>query len=564
MRDKVLNYFPYLLALLFFLYALNFIGYGLPLHLVGDEESLIGGALKMLELRSIAPIVHQSEFSILYYPTLLPYLYVIFWLPYLILIYFFAPHIASITELSCYVLTHLDMLWILARIPSVIAGSALIVVLYKIARKLFPRDILVALFSSCLLSLSFLHFQLSIVSGHWIFDTLFFFLVVYFLLANNFHDAKSSIWAGIFAGLGFGSSSLGFVSLFFASLLYLVLNLREHRFGLANKKFWYFFGVAIGFAAVFIILHPGAYLYVLAGNDTPGLAVKNFGFIRTELASSLYYLFSGDFMITTLSIVGLVLFALYGFARYALISVATLILYEILLVYFFHNAPRYHIYLIPIQALAAGYAIAVVYNHFKASRLTRNLTYFILFLVFLVSSVVLGRYSALLSVPTTEQRAAEWIRVHASKDNFIIDSSTISFFQSDDSMDAQQDRGRVSATARALRDVDITRYGVQKLNYTNLHFWNDSNLTWGSIEEFVRSFTPRYYIVSFSGRSFGSSEAQRYLLEHGSLIRSFSNTDGVGVIDEAIEPSGDLGIGARQLFRIRRFGQNVNIYALTF
>lgn len=552
------------MTLLFFLYALHFIGYGLPLHLVGDEESLVGGALKMLELRTIAPVLHRSEFAILYYPTLLSYLYIILWTPYLIATYLFSHYGASVSEFTPYVLTHLDDLWMLSRIASVIAGSALIFVLCDIAHTLFPRDNRVALFSSGLLGLSLLHFQLSVVSGHWIFDTLFFFTVVSLLLRNKFRDTRSALLGGIVAGLGFGLSSMGFVSLFFVIMLYLLMNVRERWLGLANSRFWYFICSALLLAIGFIVLHPDAYSYVIAGKDTAGLAVKDLGFVWNEILTSAYYLFSNDFMISALSIIGLGLLVFYGFARYALTSIVMFVVYELLLVFFFHNAARYHVFLIPMQALVAGYGLAVVYEHSTKRGMTRYLAYAFVAIAFLVPATVLARYSALLLTPTTEQKAARWVSEQEPQEYVIVDSPTIVFFQSDEAVAEQQKRGRVSAIARRLQSVDITRFGAQKLDYTNLHFWDPANLTRGSVEEFVRSFRPRYYIVSYDNKVVEMTEVHRYLINHGRLVRSFLSTDGTSKLDVAIEPTGDLGLSAQKLFQIRRLGQNVDIYELTY
>ena len=54
-----------LLALCAILYFIG-IWYGLPYFFVGDEPSLIGGALKMVQLKNPLPVLQPQEFKLLY------------------------------------------------------------------------------------------------------------------------------------------------------------------------------------------------------------------------------------------------------------------------------------------------------------------------------------------------------------------------------------------------------------------------------------------------------------------------------------------------------------------
>src|SRR3989344_8430702 len=54
------------------------ITYGLPLWLVGDEPSLVFGALKMIELKTVLPVLHDDAFrGLFYYTPLLAYVYLL-------------------------------------------------------------------------------------------------------------------------------------------------------------------------------------------------------------------------------------------------------------------------------------------------------------------------------------------------------------------------------------------------------------------------------------------------------------------------------------------------------
>src|SRR6267154_1616766 len=75
---KIFNvrHFIFAVVMLAFLLRIAGILYGLPLMLVNDEGSLVLGALKMIEVKTVIPALHPDLFdSILYYPPYLCYLY---------------------------------------------------------------------------------------------------------------------------------------------------------------------------------------------------------------------------------------------------------------------------------------------------------------------------------------------------------------------------------------------------------------------------------------------------------------------------------------------------------
>ena len=57
------------------------LGYGLPLHLIGDEESSIGAAMKMIELKILIPAQEPAAFDFFYYGPVMAYLVIIASLP---------------------------------------------------------------------------------------------------------------------------------------------------------------------------------------------------------------------------------------------------------------------------------------------------------------------------------------------------------------------------------------------------------------------------------------------------------------------------------------------------
>src|ERR1041385_6730956 len=60
------------------------VDFGLPFWLANDELPLVGGAMRMIELRNPIPGMNPGPMEILYYPVGLPWLYLVVWAPVLL------------------------------------------------------------------------------------------------------------------------------------------------------------------------------------------------------------------------------------------------------------------------------------------------------------------------------------------------------------------------------------------------------------------------------------------------------------------------------------------------
>ena len=111
------------LVLAGFVMSLIGIRYGLPLQLLVDEESLIGGALTMLQLRTALPVLHPQAFALLYYPPVMPYIIIVFSAP-LIALKWLAVGF-SLAELQDYFALHQEGIWFAARVASAAEAAAI-------------------------------------------------------------------------------------------------------------------------------------------------------------------------------------------------------------------------------------------------------------------------------------------------------------------------------------------------------------------------------------------------------------------------------------------------------
>ena len=232
-----------------FVLALLGIGYGLPMHLIGDEEALIGGTLKMLELRQPFPVLAPETFKFLYYPPMLPYLYILASLP--VIIFKFAVSGFDVLALKDYFVLNLDGIWISARLTTAIFSLGVLVVTYKITKLIFSKQ--TAYLATALLSVSFFHVLLSHWARHWIFTVFLVYLTVLLALLFTRGKIKKHWLIGLIAGIALGTTYLTLAGL---GLAILILWFYRHQIVRPIKKIVINIALAfvVGFSLIFINL----------------------------------------------------------------------------------------------------------------------------------------------------------------------------------------------------------------------------------------------------------------------------------------------------------------------
>ncbi|MBI2587682.1 glycosyltransferase family 39 protein, partial [Candidatus Azambacteria bacterium] len=170
---------------------------GLPHFLVGDESSILGGALKMAELKNPIPGTNSEAFRILYYPPFLPWALLIILAPFVGITSLGMP----LTEIREFFILHPETLLLIGRIFVALIGTASVYVLYRIVRRMFgERE---GILAAILLALSFFHVSLSHFLRHWVPAALFILLAFYFawqiLEKKNPH---AYLWGALTVGLG--------------------------------------------------------------------------------------------------------------------------------------------------------------------------------------------------------------------------------------------------------------------------------------------------------------------------------------------------------------------------
>ena len=166
---KLLDFFKknwLILLIILSAFILRFWGcwYGFPGLFVGDEKSLVGGALKMIYQQNPLPVLEPDVFRLLYYPVLIPWVYLILFAPYTIFVYL-TGNFASVAELRDLLIMDPSMFFLIARIINVFFATAAVWLIYLVTKKIFSYR--AGLIAALLYSVSFLPIHQGHFSKHW-------------------------------------------------------------------------------------------------------------------------------------------------------------------------------------------------------------------------------------------------------------------------------------------------------------------------------------------------------------------------------------------------------------
>lgn len=401
---KIASPLPLLLLLAFFLRFVG-IGYGLPLTVVSDETPFTFAALKMLQLKTVIPAFHPEEFqSILPYP---PYLSYVLLLPFALILgvqYLLWQGNAELFQAQ--LISDLTPFFLIARFVNVVLGTLSVFLVYRIARTLF-RSLVAALAAGFLLATSILHVALSMVGRNWM-PISFLFVAILYVLTRAWNLKRRYIWAFAIAGFGMGISSLSFFFCVFIALYYALFDARSLRQTLHDAPTF----LAGGLLFVALAVVPS--LLYQSGNAFLGA-------VTLYEPKSLLGLVSGPWdalSLITLSdpvLVGAFLLGLaflaFQWQRLVALMAAWFLFYVAIFYFLFRFDARFLVPLLPLFALAGGYAV---------SRLWNRKTMIPILIVLLLPLLVSLQLSYLAFSGDTRDYARSWVLEHLSAEDKIL------------------------------------------------------------------------------------------------------------------------------------------------
>ncbi len=534
--------FLVMLCLVSFVMVLIGINYGLPLHLIGDEESLIGGTLSMALHHSFIPSLHPEYFDLLYYPVLLPYSILAASLPFVA--WQLALHGGSLAMTQNYLMWHLSGLWISARLISAVCFCGLIAVTYALAALLYNKR--TAVFASLLVASSFFGVNLSHWMRHWSATTLSVYVTLYVILRYMQRRDVPAWLPGVVGVIGMGIAYV--VAFGYAVGACIVIVQRK----LLGKDFVQFIVrnvliFVIGTAAI-VSLYYQDFIHQFYSEDGTITAVKSFADGVVSMNLSFLSLILHEPILVLLFVFGLVLAKAYR--KRALFILGTCFLYMFCLYLFYHTAPRYMYFCVPALALVGGSGCDWLIEHF--SHRGKMFVYACLCIAF----AIVIRFDWLLLHTDTRLLALHWMRTHASE-SMVISSPNINAARTHESLLREQDIATINAVERSLLAHPDEAGSTVLMDYTNLHFWKSESLD--DLNDYLEKVHPRYAILQYwEAGDFGNQE---HSLRAGStMVARFTQSSS----ETALDIAGDFYAPNWVFFTMQRLGPTVEIYELQY
>ena len=379
------------------------IGYGLPLMLVNDESPFTLAALKMLELRTLVPALHLAEFqTILYYPPYLSYLY----LPFFAAIAGIAYLAHGGAGLVAYLVSDLSSFFLAARMVNVGLALVSVYLVYRIGERLFAsRE--AALAAAFLLSTSLLHLSLSVVSRQWLPVSCIVLLALYVLTNERLAERRRYLFAMLVAGVGMGFSAVAVLVLPLVGLYWWCLGKVRLATLLRDARLWAGIVGFVALAALPSLLYPSSsgFLVDLTLYDPKSLA----GFLAIPWSTLSLTLYSEPVLMLLAAIGSIILLPR---SRVLIVCAGWALLYAATFYIFFRFEPRFLLPLVPLYALAGGYAVTWLRRYPWGTM--------VVCLLLLVPFVASVRLAQLGASGDTRALARSWALAHLTAEDSIL------------------------------------------------------------------------------------------------------------------------------------------------
>lgn len=393
------------------------IGFGLPLWLVGDEPSLIFGALKMLEVRTLLPALHPADFTnILYYTPYLPYWY----LPAFIgsIGFKWLMFSGDFSQFALVLKSNVSGFFLLARLYSAIFGTLTIWLVYKSALHIFKKQT-TALAAAFLMAFAFLPVSYSHWARHWTPVTMFFALTIYYLSRPDWSTAKRYLAVAVVAGIGIGVNLQVVFALVFALLWAILVDKLSILKTIKQLWFWQALGIfSLGSVIAYIIWPKGFDFLQAFSRPVSAAAMPKTvsGFFYS------YWFYVEDFFKAEPFFLFLILIgstALFRRARNIFITVWGFTIFYIAIFFaVFSVMDRFILVLYPFFSIIGGYGLIFAYEYLAG----RNAKIGYIFLGLMGTAMVapIIKFDYLLQKNDTRNQVTKWAEANIGESKIAV------------------------------------------------------------------------------------------------------------------------------------------------
>lgn len=482
------------IVILVFAAAVRFVGldYGLPLWLVGDEVSHIFGALKMMELKTLLPVLHSAEFDNVFYYT--PYLSYLYLLPFTIVagikFLFFS---GTFGQFKNYLIADPSVFFITARVISAVFGLATVWLVYAAAWQMFQKK-KIALFSALFIAFSYLSVSYSHWARHWTAITFFYALGIYILAHRGLTISKRYLLIALLMGIGVGFNVQMTI---FGVLVLIWFSLFDYQpIGklLRQKWLWQACGIFILLFGLAFILWPKGYGYLLkvgelgaagASKSLAGLVNFFWSYILNLICAEPVFLF-----FAALGLLALI----FKERRRALVFMGFFFFYLVIFYLFFAHLDRFILPLYPLLAISAGYGLQQVFDW----PLVKPLRLAMLAIVGVLLVVPIVRFDYLLVKNDTRVQAIVWAQANIPVGAKIIVWAPLTRLPATPEALAEQK----NIDPQSLRNVDQAEMNLddklalgRKFQALNLYNINNDSF-FNSLKEYIKRNNYEYIIYN--------------------------------------------------------------------
>lgn len=521
------------------------LSYGLPMHLIGDEESIATGAFKMLELKTLIPALYPEDFRPFYYPPVMAYLIIAISVP--VILFKFIMVGFSATALTDFFALDQNLIWISARVLVLFFSAATLIVIYHLGRELYGRN--VGLIATALLASSFFFNNLSHWIKHWVFAVFFAYLT--FLLLYKYYNRtlKNKFMPAIIGSLAIGTSYVASIGIMFTGIYGILQRKKVENF---SKFLIISLGVGVVLGGGLALLNYPEIIRLLGPEDGSLEEPKSFlALWQLFYAAWLTFLYQ-EVVIAITAITGLIFVAKHRKKNF--LFLVTSVIYFGLLYLLFHFEIRYIYFALPAIILIAASFIDYVTSNIKSK--STVVLILILFFTWPVSTSL--KYHSLILAGDTRVQAVKWVQNNISDEFFIMDSDKIRLPRTIESLELQRELGRLNASERYyLSNKDRIVTLDKQFNYQNIHFWDKESLI--NLDEHLSELQPEYFIIEYWDKD-QISEIDKNIINRSTLIKLFSQSD----LDEKYDINGNFFVFNKILFSLDRLGPNVEIYEIDY
>ncbi len=532
-----------------FLIRILGVNFGLPLWLISDEPPFTAAALKMLELKTLLPVLHEETFKqIIYFP---PYLSYIYLLPFSLIIgikYIFWT--GGFEQFKNFLILDPSIFFLFARILNVILGTITVWLVYLITKNIF-QDKETSIFSSFFLAFSLLHIDLSFVGRDWVPATFLFALVLYFLTKPKMSFKMRFLTGAIIAGFAFGISLIsGFIMLFM--LLWYLFYEKHTIMDIFREKILYVsLFIFLGLSIVSVLVFPFGFVFAhYTSISNPKSVISFFEMI--------YYFFipilksEPAFIIT--AILGLI--AIYkDLRKFFWVIVSFISLYEIIFYFTYHYHPRFTIYLFPLISILAGYGLKKIHEKFESK--WKYLPISLLILLPILSSLFI---ITIVRKNDSRIELREWVEKTIPENSKILLGVRLTRLSATKGAIKEQE----NIDPKSLRQVDYAEQsfennpqGLKRFHVLNL-YTVDNNSFFLKIEKYAKDQNYEYLIFDpfMEDMPHDRMVAFNELRKKSTLIKTFGQNQKYFSVE-----SGEFG-PITKLPSLEKFGPFIEVYRL--